>query len=222
MTIRILIADDQPEVREGMSMLLDAEPDLECIAAVGDGTEAVAVALRERPDVVLMDIRMPGIDGIEATRRITHDTEGEDHAGTSVLVLTTFDQDDILYGALRAGASGFMLKQAAPTSLADAVRQVAEGGSWIDPGVAGKVIDTLRETLPVDASGRPSLDMLSRRELEVLGHMADAPSNTELARRLFVSESTIKTHISRLLMKTGSHDRAQLVALAYRPGLVRP
>ena len=222
MTIRILIADDQPEVREGMCMLLDAEPDLECVGMVGDGTQAVAVALRKQPDVVLMDIRMPGIDGIEATRRITHDTEGDTHAGTAVLVLTTFDHDDVLYGALRAGASGYMLKQAAPESLADAVRQVAEGGSWIDPGVAGKVINTLRETLPVDAAGRPSLEMLSRRELEVLRFMADAPTNTELAQQLFVSESTIKTHISRLLMKTGSHDRAQLVALAYRSGLVRP
>ena len=139
-----------------------------------------------------------------------------------MLVLTTVDHDDALYGALRAGASGYMLKQAAPTSLAEAVRTVADGGSWIDPGVAGKVIATLRETAPVDASGRPSLEMLSKRELEVLTLLADGPTNTQLAEQLFLSESTVKTHISRLLMKTGSHDRAQLVSLAFRSGLVKP
>lgn len=222
MTIRVVIADDQRDVREGMRMLLGAEPDIECVGLAQDGAQAVSVTMREHPDVVVMDIRMPGVDGIEATRRITRDTEAETQAGTAVLVLTTFDHDDVLYGALRAGASGYMLKQAAPTSLADAVRRVAAGGSWIDPGVAGKVIATLRDTLPVDAQGKPSLDMLSRRELEVLRLMGDAPTNAELAAQLFVSESTVKTHISRLLMKTGSHDRAQLVALAYRSGLVQP
>lgn len=222
MTIRIVIADDQREVREGMSMLLSPVPDIECVALVEDGAQAIACAARERPDVVVMDIRMPGIDGIEATRRITQDRPDDPDRVTAVLVLTTFDHDDLLHGALRAGASGYMLKHAAPTDLAGAIRKIAAGESWIDPSVAGQVIEALRASAPLDDSGRPSLTMLSKREVEVLRHMGDGPTNTDLAQRLFVSESTIKTHISRLLMKTGSHDRAQLVALAYRSGLVRP
>ena len=221
MSIRVVIADDQKPVRDGITMLLSAEPDVEVVGNAEDGAQAVAMTNHLRPDVVVMDIRMPGVDGIEATRRITADRDDPD-AVTTVLVLTTFDQDELLHGALRAGASGYMLKHAAPGGLAEAVRTVADGGSWIDPSVAGKVIDTLRQTTPVDATGRPSLDMLSKRELEVLRLMRDAPTNPQLAAMLFVSESTVKTHISRLLMKTGSHDRAQLVALAYRSGLVHP
>lgn len=221
MSIRVIIADDQAPVRDGMTMLLSAEPGIEVVGQAEDGAKAVTMFHDQHPDVVVMDIRMPGMDGIEATRRITADREDPD-ATTAVLVLTTFDQDDLLHGALRAGASGYMLKHAAPAGLAEAVRTVADGGSWIDPSVAGKVIDTLRQTTPIDATGHPSLEILSRRELEVLSLMRDAPTNSELARLLFVSESTIKTHISRLLMKTGSHDRAQLVALAYRSGLVKP
>lgn len=221
MALRVIVADDQREVREGITMLLGAEPDIEVLGAVEDGAQAVAMATRDRPDVVVMDIRMPGVDGIEATRRITAERDDPD-AITAVLVLTTFDADDLLYGALRAGASGYMLKYAAPEWLPSAVRRIAEGGSWIDPSVAGKVIDTLRETTPLDSSGRPSLEMLSRREIEVLELMGDAPTNAELAAQLFLAEATVKTHISRLLMKTGSHDRAQLVALAYKSGLVRP
>ncbi|WP_131106045.1 response regulator transcription factor [Ornithinimicrobium sufpigmenti] len=221
MSIRVVIADDQKPVRAGMTMLLSAEPDIEVVGQAEDGAQAVAMTHHLHPDVVVMDIRMPGVDGIEATRRITADRD-DPNAVTTVLVLTTFDQDDLLHGALRAGASGYMLKHAAPAGLPDAVRAVADGGSWIDPSVAGKVIDTLRQTTPIDAAGRPNLDMLSKRELEVLRLMRDAPTNPELAAMLFVSESTVKTHISRLLMKTGSHDRAQLVALAYRSGLVQP
>ncbi|WP_130011484.1 response regulator transcription factor [Serinicoccus sediminis] len=223
MTIRIVVADDQEQVRDGLFMLLTAEDDLEVVALAADGVEAVEAVDRERPDVVVMDIRMPRLDGIEATRRITadRDDDGADEV-TTVLVLTTFDHDDALYGALRAGASGYMLKDAVPARLADAVRRVADGGSWIDPGVAGKVIETLRETAPRDLRGLPSLEMLSPRELEVLTLMGDAPSNSDLAAQLFVSEATVKTHISRLLMKTGSSERAQLVALAYRTGLVQP
>jgi DNA-binding NarL/FixJ family response regulator len=220
-TIRVLIADDQREVREGLAMMLAAETDIDVVGLAEDGVQAVALAAREEPDVVVMDFRMPGVDGVEATRRITADRDDADVV-TAVLVLTTFDHDNALYGALRAGASGFMLKQSAPAHLAEVVRLIAAGDSWIDPSVAGKVISRLRETAPVDRSGRPSLDMLTRREVEVLRLLADAPSNTELAQALFVSESTVKTHISRMLMKTGSHERAQLVALAFRSGLVRP
>lgn len=219
--LRVVVADDQREVRDGLAMMLTAEPDISLVGLAEDGVQAVAMAQRERPHVVVMDVRMPGIDGIEATRRITADRDDPD-AITAVLVITTFDHDETLYGALRAGASGFMLKHAAPAVLAEAVRAVGEGGAWIDSSVAPKVVDRLRATAPVDATGRPTLENLSRREIEVLRHMGSAPTNSELAARLFVSESTIKTHISRLLMKTGSHDRAQLVALAYRSGLVRP
>ncbi|MGD8149479.1 response regulator [Ornithinimicrobium sp. Y1694] len=219
MTVRVVIADDQREVREGMQMLLRAEADIEVIALAADGEEACALVAEHTPDVVIMDIRMPGTDGIEATRRIAE--ARDDDCLTAVLVLTTFDHDDALYGALRAGASGYMLKHAAPSSLARAVRQVADGGSWIDASVAGKVIDTLRSTLDVDESGHIDLSILSKRELEVLTLMIDAPTNTELAGMLYVSESTVKTHISRLLMKTGSHERSQLVAIAWRAGLAR-
>lgn len=221
MSIRVVIADDQREVREGLGMLLDAQDDITVVGLAADGMQSVEITARDRPDVVVMDIRMPGMDGIEATRRIVADREDRDDV-TTVLVLTTFDHDDVLYGSLRAGASGYMLKDAAPSGLPGAIRTVADGGWWIDPGVAGTVIKTLRDTAPRDPTGRPSLDMLSRREREVLTLMGDAPSNSELASMLFVSEATVKTHISRLLMKTGSADRSQLVALAYKAGLVRP
>lgn len=221
MTITVVVADDQSEVRDGLVMMLGSEPGIEVVGVAVDGEQAVAMAQQHRPAVVVMDVRMPGTDGVEATRRITADRDDPDVL-TAVLVLTTYDSDEALYGALRAGASGYMLKHAAPAGLADAVRVVADGGSWIDPSVAGKVIATLRDTAPVDASGRPTLVNLSPREVEVLRLMATAPSNSDLARMLFVAEATVKTHISRLLMKTGCHDRAQLVALAYRSGLARP
>lgn len=220
--IRVVVADDQQEVRDGLAMMISAESDMHLLGLAADGAEAVDLARRDRPDVIVMDVRMPGVDGIEATRRITEDHQDDPDSVTAVLVITTFDNDEALYGALQAGASGYMLKQAAPSGLAEAVRAVADGGAWIDPMVAPKVIDRLRAKTPVDSAGRPTLENLSRREIEVLKLMADAPTNTDLARILFVSESTVKTHISRLLMKTGSHDRAQLVALAYRSGLVRP
>lgn len=220
--IRVVVADDQQEVRDGLAMMISAESDMHLLGLAADGAEAVDLARRDRPDVIVLDVRMPGVDGIEATRRITEDHQDDPDSVTAVLVITTFDNDEALYGALQAGASGYMLKQAAPSGLAEAVRAVADGGAWIDPMVAPKVIDRLRDRTPVDSTGRPTLENLSRREIEVLKLMADAPTNTDLARILFVSESTVKTHISRLLMKTGSHDRAQLVALAYRSGLVRP
>ena len=227
--VRLFLVDDQELVRAGFRMVLDAQPDMTVVGEAADGLAGVEGVAATRPDVVLMDIRMPRMDGVEATRRITeaHAPDGGRAARRSaetvaVLVLTTFDHDDVLYGALRAGASGYLLKHSAPANLLDAVRTVADGGSWIDPSVAGKVIATLRAMSPTDDRGRPSLEYLSPREVEVLRLMADAPTNAELAEILFVSEATVKTHISRLLMKTGSHDRAQLVALAYRSGLVRP
>lgn len=221
-TIKIVLADDQPLVRQGISMLLGAESDMEVVGEAADGAEAVAQVEKHRPDIVIMDVRMPGMDGIEATRRIIREQPGNPDQMAKVLVLTTFDEDAALYGTLRAGASGYMLKHAAPSELVNAIRRVNEGDAWIDPGVASKVLDTLREMATDNPEGRPSLDMLTPREIDVLTELSDGATNTELSRRMVLSEATVKTHISRMLMKTGCHDRAQLVALAYRSGLVQP
>lgn len=220
--IRVVLADDQPMVRQGIAMLLGAEPDIEIVGEASDGAEAVAVVDRVHPDLVIMDVRMPGTDGIEATQRLVAERSGQPDLLTKVLVLTTFDEDTALYGTLRAGASGYMLKHAAPTELANAVRRVAGGDAWIDPGVAPKVLDTLRDMAQDSSNGRPTLEMLTPRELDVLRELADAPTNAVLSQRMVLSEATVKTHISRMLMKTGCHDRAQLVALAYKSGLVQP
>src|SRR5699024_14137 len=198
------------------------EPDIEVVGEAEDGEQAVALVEQLRPDLVVMDVRMPGTDGIEATRRLVRERPEQPDQLAKVLVLTTFDEDAALYGTLRAGASGYMLKHAAPSELANAIRRVAGGDAWIDPGVAPKVLDTLREMASDATTGRPSLDMLTPRELDVLRELADGATNADLSQRMFLSEATIKTHISRMLMKTGCHDRAQLVALAYRSGLVAP
>ena len=220
--IRVVLADDQPMVRQGIAMLLGAEPDMEVVGEAQDGAEAIRMVERHRPDLVVMDVRMPGMDGIEATRRLIQESPDDPNQMAKVLVLTTFDEDAALYGTLRAGASGFMLKHAAPGELANAIRRVAGGDAWIDPTVAPKVLDTLRDMTLDNPEGRPSLDMLTPRELDVLRELSDGATNTELSRRMVLSEATVKTHISRMLMKTGCHDRAQLVALAYRSGLVTP
>ncbi|WP_256840118.1 response regulator transcription factor [Ornithinimicrobium faecis] len=221
-TIRVVIADDQPMVRQGIAMLLSSEPDIEVIGEAQDGAEAIRLVESLRPDLVIMDVRMPGMDGIEATSRLIRERPEDPDQLAKVLVLTTFDEDAALYGTLRAGASGYMLKHAAPSELANAVRRVADGDAWIDPAVAPKVLNTLRELASDNPEGRPSLEMLTPRELDVLRELADGATNTELSRRMVLSEATVKTHISRMLMKTGCHDRAQLVALAYRSGLVQP
>ncbi|HLS44424.1 MAG TPA: response regulator transcription factor [Ornithinicoccus sp.] len=220
--IRVVLADDQPMVRQGIAMLLGAESDIEVVGEAGDGAEAIAVVERLRPDLVIMDVRMPGMDGIEATRQLIQERSDDPDQITKVLVLTTFDEDAALYGTLRAGASGYMLKHAAPGELANAIRRVADGDAWIDPGVAPKVLGTLREMALNTPEGRPGLDMLTPREIDVLRELADGATNSDLSRRMVLSEATVKTHISRMLMKTGCHDRAQLVALAYRSGLVNP
>jgi len=220
--IRVVLADDQPMVRQGIAMLLGAESDIEVVGEAGDGAEAIAVVERLRPDLVIMDVRMPGMDGIEATRQLIQERSDDPDQVTKVLVLTTFDEDAALYGTLRAGASGYMLKHAAPGELANAIRRVADGDAWIDPGVAPKVLGTLREMALNTPEGRPGLDMLTPREIDVLRELADGATNSDLSRRMVLSEATVKTHISRMLMETGCHDRAQLVALAYRSGLVNP
>ena len=212
--IRVLLADDQPLVRTGLRMILSAEPDLEVVAEAADGGEAVAAARRERPDVVLMDVRMPGVDGIEATRQVTALDDPP-----RVLVLTTFDLDEVVYDALRAGASGFLLKDAPEERLVTAIRVVADGGSLFAPSVTRRLIQEFAQRGP-----RPTTDLtaLTERETEVLQLLARGLSNGEIATELFVTENTVKTHVARLLMKLGVRDRVQAVVLAYESGVVRP
>lgn len=219
--IRVLIADDQSLVRGGIRMILAAQPDIQVVAEAVDGDEAVAMARTLAPDVVLMDLRMPGMDGIEATSLLAQDRPlGPSDGLTKVLVLTTFNDDDSVYGALRAGASGFLIKDRAPIHLVEAVRAVAAGDSWIDSAVAGQVLSALA-TIP--HAGRPTaaLERLTVREREVLVLMASGLGNADITQRLVVSEATVRTHVSRILMKTGSRDRTQAVVLAYQGGLVR-
>lgn len=220
MTVTVVLADDQPMVRAGVRMLLSVDPAIQVVGEASDGHEAIAAVERLRPDVIVMDLRMPGTDGTEATRRIVAEQEHTPDALTRVLVLTTFDEDADVYAALRAGASGFLLKHASADVLATAIRRGAEGESWLDPAVVGRVIRALR--LPPGPDGAAVAAVLTPREWEVLTLVAEGLSNAELCDRLFLSEATVKTHVARVLMKTGSRDRAAAVALAYRSGFVRP
>jgi DNA-binding NarL/FixJ family response regulator len=217
MTIKVLIADDQELVRSGFQMIIDARTDLEVVAVAGDGEQAVRLATQSQPDVVLMDVRMPHVDGIEATRRLT----SAEHP-PKVIILTTFDLDEPLYAALRAGASGFLLKDVRPSDLADAIRVVAGGEALLAPTVTRRLLDRFVDVLP-DKPVRPTrLADLTDRELEVLGLVARAASNAEIATRLVVTEATVKTHVSAVLRKLGVRDRVQAVVLAYDLGLVKP
>lgn len=221
MTITVLVADDQPLVRAGLAMLLSAQPDLEVVGEASDGRETIQLAQRLRPDVVLMDLRMPVLDGAEATRVLVREQADSDRL-VKVLVLTTFNDDDAVYGALTAGASGFLLKHAAPADLVAAIRRVAAGESWIDPAVAGQVIKAL-SFQPVSQRNRSAvLERLTAREREVLSLLAYGLSVPEISERFVLSEATVKTHVARILIKTGSRDRAQAVTLAYQSGLVVP
>jgi DNA-binding NarL/FixJ family response regulator len=220
-TIRVVVADDQVLVRSGFSMLLGGESDIEVVGEAGNGAEAVALVARERPDVVLMDVRMPVMDGLEATRRISGD---EMLAGTHVVILTTFDLDEYVHEALRAGASGFLLKDTLPVDLINAVRVVAAGDALISPKITRRLIEEFakRPEPGAVAAGAAALAQLTEREREVLETVARGHSNAEIAAELYVSHATVKTHISRLLMKLGARDRAQLVMIAYETGLVAP
>lgn len=223
MTIRILLADDQPLVRAGLKMLLDAEPDLEVVSEAGDGQTAIEQAGRLNPDVVLMDVRMPGLDGVQATRMLTEDRDNVqvDHL-VKVIILTTYHVDDAVYAALRAGASGFLLKDAAPDDLVAAIRTVAAGEAWLDPPVARRLLSDFAARPDRQLPAPEMMQQLTPRERETLVLVAHGLSNMEIAVHLVVSEATVKTHLGRVLMKLGLRDRAQAVTAAYQTGLVKP
>jgi DNA-binding NarL/FixJ family response regulator len=216
--IRVLLADDQALVRAGFRALLDAEPDLEVVGEASDGAQAVRLARQTRPDVILMDIRMPGMDGLAATRAIAADPG---FAGTRIVILTTFELDEYVFEALRVGAAGFLVKDTEPVELLRGVRAVAAGDALLSPGVTRRVIERFARTSASPAPAR-ALAELTDREREVTALVGAGLSNEEIARRLVVSPATAKTHVSRAMVKLGARDRAQLVVFAYEAGLVRP
>jgi DNA-binding NarL/FixJ family response regulator len=218
--IAVAVADDQPLARAGLRAMLDNVDDMRLVGEAADGRAAVDLARRTRPDVLLMDVRMPVMDGIEATRRITADPAT---AGVRIVVLTTFDLDEYVYGALRAGASGFLLKDVAPEQVFAAVRAAAAGDALIDPTVTRRLIEEFaRRPHVAQPRHRAALRHLTDREREVLGMVGRGLSNAEIAERLVVSQATAKTHVARIFAKLQVRDRAQLVVLAYETGLVRP
>jgi len=216
MTVRVLIADDQSLVRAGFRLVLEGHPDIEVVGEASDGEQAVHGAGRLAPDVVLMDIRMPQLDGIEATRRIT------ERGSARVLVLTTYDLDEYVYDALQAGASGFLLKDTPPEQVADGIRAVAAGEALLAPTVTRLLIEEFARLGATRRARPPELDELTPRELEVLRLLARGLSNAEIAETLVLSETTVKTHVTHVLGKLGLRDRVQAVVLAYESGLVQP
>jgi DNA-binding NarL/FixJ family response regulator len=228
-TVRVVLADDQALLRKGFRMILEAEDGIEIVGEAADGSDAVRLVELYQPDVVLMDVRMPVLDGIEATRAITASDTGNE---TRVLILTTFDLDEYAFRALRAGASGFLLKDVPPTELVGAIRTVARGDAVVSPRVTRRLLEEYAHTLPdLSSTGgdaasagdtHPALAQLTDREREVLLAVADGLSNAEIAERLYVSEATVKSHVGRLLAKLGLRDRVQAVVFAFQSGLVRP
>ena len=218
MSIRVLLADDQAMVRAGFRMFLDAEPDIEVVGEAADGAEAVSAVGHLRPDVVLMDIQMPVMDGLEATRRIAGP---KSEVVTRVLILTTFERDEYIFEALRSGASGFLLKNAPPEDLIAAIRVVAEGNALLAPSVTRRIIEEFARR-PMPTSRTDDLGRLTEREIEVLRLLARGKTNAEIAGELVVGEATVKTHVSNLLTKLDLRDRIQAVVFAYESGLVQP
>jgi DNA-binding NarL/FixJ family response regulator len=217
-SISVLIVDDQALVRTGFRMILEAEADLEVVGEAGDGLQAIDEARRLRPDVILMDVRMPELDGIEATRRLL-ENGGSD---ARVVMLTTFDMDEYVYDALRAGASGFLLKDVPPEHLVDGIRAVANGDALLAPSITRRLVEEFVRSAPPQTKPPAGLDQLTSREHEVLLLIARGMSNAEIAAELYVSETTVKTHVARVLMKLSLRDRVQAVVLAYEAGLVQP
>jgi DNA-binding NarL/FixJ family response regulator len=215
--IRVLIADDQTLVRDGFRMILDAQEDIEVVGEAADGMDAVDKARELGPDVVLMDVRMPGLDGIEATRRVV-----DGRIETRVLMLTTFDLNEYVYEAMKAGASGFLLKDVPRSHLVDGVRTIAAGDALLAPGITRRLIEQFISRPPPGSKRPEGLDELTDRELEVLRLVARGRSNAEIGKELFVSEATVKTHVAHLFRKLELRDRVQAVVLAYESGLVQP
>jgi DNA-binding NarL/FixJ family response regulator len=221
MTISVLLVDDEPLLRLGFRMVLESQPDVTVVGEAADGATAIARTAELDPDVVLMDVRMPGVDGIDATREIVRD-----HSRSRVLILTTFDLDEYAFAGLKAGASGFLLKNVPPEHLISAIRAVAAGDAVVAPSVTRRLLDTMVDSLPDLGGSRPDpdakLSRLTEREIEVLTQLAGGLSNAEIATALHVSEATVKTHVGRLLNKLELRDRVQAVVLAFHTGLVRP
>ena len=216
--IRVLIVDDQPLVRSGVRMILESEDDIEVVGEAADGKTALAEAAQLAPDVVVLDVRMPGLDGIETARRLL----SQPGRGPRVLMLTTFDLDEYVYEAMKAGASGFILKNVPPTKLIDAVRTVAEGDALLSPTITRRMIERFVQRPPTPAGRPEALAHLTERELDVLRLIARGLSNAEIAQALFLSEATVKSHVNRILGKLELRDRTQAAVLAYETGLVQP
>ena len=221
--IRVVVVDDQPLVRAGIVMLVNAEDDITVVAEAADGAEALTQIRAHRPDVVLMDVRMPGTDGVTATRAVV-DEGLTAHSGQpiGVIILTTYHIDEAVYAALRAGASGFLLKDAAPAEIVNAIRSVVAGEAWLDPAVARRLIDEFAARPEPHTPTPAEMAQLTPREREVLSLMARGLSNADVAVELFISEATVKTHLARVMMKLGVREKAQAVAAAYQTGLVQP
>jgi DNA-binding NarL/FixJ family response regulator len=217
-TIRVLLCDDQALVRSGFRLILESREDIEVVGEAEDGREAIERSREADPDVILMDVRMPNVDGVEATRRLV-----ASGSSARILILTTFDLDEYVYEAIRAGASGFLLKDVQPAQLVDAIRVIARGEALLAPSVTRRLLDRFAHALPgAEEKPPPELASLTERELEILKLLAGGLSNAELAERLFLSETTVKSHISSVLRKLHLRDRVQAVVLAYEAGLVRP
>lgn len=214
--IRILLVDDQPMIRQGLKLILSAHDDLQVVGELDDGAGVVATVDALRPDVVCMDVRMAGVDGIEATRQLVA------HGGPPVCVLTTFGEQDVLWGAVEAGAAGFELKSATPENLVEAIRTVAGGGHWIDGSLLGDLVESFRQVVLPQQRSAASLDELTSRELDVLRAMARGASNAEIADQLYVAETTVKTHVGSIFAKLGVRDRAAAIVYAYDAGVVLP
>ncbi|MGH3815170.1 MAG: response regulator [Pseudonocardiaceae bacterium] len=221
--IRVVVVDDQPLVRAGIVMLVNAEDDITVVAQAADGQEALTQIRAQRPDVVLMDVRMPGTDGVAATRAVVEEgLTAQSGQPIGIIILTTYHIDEAVYAALRAGASGFLLKDAAPAEIVNAIRSVVAGEAWLDPAVARRLIDEFAARPEPHTPTPAEMAQLTPREREVLSLMARGLSNADVATELFISEATVKTHLARVMMKLGVREKAQAVAAAYQTGLIQP